>query len=288
MLHGALAAAVTPLRDGGEALDEEAFEPYAGFLADGGLDGLLALGTTGEGFLLPKEQRRRAAELFVEAGRDRLLVAVHAGAQSTRDTVELAAHAAGAGADAVAVIAPPYFALDDDALLAHLAAGAKACAPTPFYVYEFERVSGYAVPPRVVERLREAAPNLAGLKVSDAPFASVRPYLLEGLDVFVGSEPLLHESLGAGAAGAVSGLAAAFPELVAAAVREPSAEGAARLGELKAALDRFPRHAALKALLARRGVPVREDVRAPLRRLTETERTELERWLESSSPAPAR
>src|SRR5918911_3398073 len=209
MLHGALAAAVTPLADGGEALDEAAFEPYVDFLAAGGLAGLLALGTTGEGFLLPHDHRRRAAELFLEAAGGRLDVAVHCGAQSTADTVLLAAHAAEAGADAVAVIGPPYFRLDDEALAAHFEAAAAACAPTPFYLYEFERVSGYAVPLEVVARLRERLPNLAGLKVSDRPFDRVRPYLLDGLDVFVGSEPLLHEALAAGAAGAPSGGAAA-------------------------------------------------------------------------------
>src|SRR5712691_13266084 len=133
MLRGALAAAVTPLRDGGEALDEDAFGPYVEFLAAGGLDGLLALGTTGEGFLLPVEQRMRATQLFVEAARGRLAVAVHAGAQSTWETVELAAHAADIGADGVAVIAPPYFVLDESELLAHFAAAARACLPTPFY-----------------------------------------------------------------------------------------------------------------------------------------------------------
>src|SRR5439155_6395661 len=186
MLHGALAAALTPLADGGEALDAAAFEPYVDFLADGGLDGLLALGTTGEGFLLPPDLRRRAAELFLGAAGDRLDVAVHCGAQSTADTVRLAAHAAEAGADAVAVIAPPYYRLDDEALAAHLEAAARACAPTPFYLYEFERVSGYAVPLGVVERLRERVPNLVGMKVSDRPFERVRPYLLDGLDIFVG------------------------------------------------------------------------------------------------------
>jgi len=87
MLRGAIAAALTPLRDAGEALDEDAFTPYVDFLAAGGVDGLLALGTTGEGFLLPVEQRMRAAQLFVEAANGRLLVAVHCGAQSTWDTV---------------------------------------------------------------------------------------------------------------------------------------------------------------------------------------------------------
>jgi dihydrodipicolinate synthase/N-acetylneuraminate lyase len=288
MLRGALAAALTPLAEGGDALDEAAFEPYVDFLAAGGLDGLLALGTTGEGVLLPPDDRRRAAELFLDAAQGRLAVAVHCGAQSTADTVSLAAHAAGIGADAVAVVAPPYYRLDDEALTAHLEAAARACAPTPFYVYEFERVSGYAVPVEVVERLRDRVENVAGLKVSDRPFARVSPYLLDGLDVFVGAEALLHEGLAAGAAGAVSGLAAAFPELVAELVRAPSATGAERLGEIRAALERFPFHAALKATVAARGVPVREDVRAPLRTLTDDERAELSTWLESSSPAPAR
>ena len=188
----------------------------------------------------------------------------------------LAEHAAAEGADAVAVIAPPYFQLDDASLFAHLAAAASACAPTPFYVYEFAKVSGYAVPVSVVERLRDAAPNLAGMKVSDAPFEAVEPYLIEGLDIFIGAESLIGAGMRQGASGSVSALASAFPELVAAAVREPSPERSARLGELREGLEAFPRHAALKRILALRGVPVREDVRPPLRGLTDAERDRLD------------
>ena len=144
MLKGALAAAVTPLV--GDGLDEGAFAPYVDFLVAGDLDGILALGTTGEGILLTPVERRRVVELYVAASAGRLQIAAHCGAQTTRDTVALAAHAAEAGADAVAVIGPPYFQLDDRALLDHFAAAAAACAPLPFYVYEFERASGYAVP----------------------------------------------------------------------------------------------------------------------------------------------
>jgi dihydrodipicolinate synthase/N-acetylneuraminate lyase len=273
VLKGTLAAVVTPLRDGGASLDEEAFAPLVDFLAEGGLDGIFALGTTGEGILLAADERRRAAEAFVETSRDRLAVAVHCGAQTTAETVALTAHAAEAGADAVAVIAPPYFRLDDDALLEHFAAAAGACAPLPFYVYELAAASGYAVPVSVVEELRGRAPNLAGLKVSDAPWESFAPYLIEGLDVFVGPESLIERGLEAGAAGAVSALATAFPERV---VRRDG-----DLGRLRAGIERFPRHAALKRVLARRGVPVREDVRAPLRQLTDSEREELDAWLES-------
>ncbi len=284
MIQGALAAAVTPFRDGGAELDEDAFGPLTDFLAAGRLDGILAMGTTGEGILLSVAERRRVTDLFLEASAERLDVAVHCGAQTTADTVALAEHAAAAGASAVAVIGPPYFQLDDDALLAHFRAAAEACAPTPFYVYEFARVSGYAVPVRVVERLREAAPNLAGMKVSDAPFERLEPYLIEGLDVFVGAESLIGAGMRSGARGSVSALATAFPELVAAAVREPGADRSARLGELRDGLEAFPRHAALKRVLALRGVPVREEVRAPLRGLTDEERERLDAlvpgWLE--------
>jgi dihydrodipicolinate synthase/N-acetylneuraminate lyase len=283
-LRGALAAALTPLKDAGEALDEAAVAPYVDFLAAGGVDGLLALGTTGEGFLLSVEQRRRAAQLFVEAARGRLQVAVHCGAQSTWDTVELAAHAADVGADAVAVMAPPYFMLDDSELLAHFSAAARAAAPTPFYVYEFAARSGYAVPLVVLEQLREDAPNFRGLKVSDTPWERFAPYLLEGLDIFVGPEALIPQGLAAGAAGAVSALASAFPELVANAVKDPAA---ADLGPVRTALERFPLQAAAKVVVARRGVPMGPDVRRPLRTLRHEERTELEAWLESSSPALA-
>ncbi len=279
MIKGALAAAVTPLRDDGAALDEGAFAPYVDFLVEGGLDGILALGTTGEGILLSVDERKRAAELFLAAARGRLQVAVHCGAQTTADTLALVTHAAAAGAEAIAVIGPPYFRLDPDALYEHFRKAAAACAPTPFYLYEFEATSGYPIPLEVIERLRAEAPNLAGLKVSDSPFDKVRPYLIEGLDVFVGAEALLADGLEAGATGAVSGLAAAFPSEVAAVVREPSHEGAAKLGELRAAIERFPRHPALKLVIGRHGVPIREDVRPPLRRLSDTERDELSAWL---------
>jgi dihydrodipicolinate synthase/N-acetylneuraminate lyase len=278
VLKGALAAAITPLREGGSMLDEEAFAPYVDFLAEGGLDGILALGTTGEGILLSVDERRRGGSLFIEAAPESFAVAVHCGAQTTADTVALAADASEQGADAVAVIGPPYYALDEEALLRHFAAAAEACAPLPFYLYEFRARCGYSIPLAVIERLRELAPNLVGLKVSNQPFDTVEPYLLEGLDVFVGAESLVLQGLERGAAGAVSGLAAAFPELVANLVRERAGD----VGETRAVLERFPFQSALKVCLGHRGLPVREDVRAPLRPLTADERAELERWLESS------
>jgi dihydrodipicolinate synthase/N-acetylneuraminate lyase len=292
VIRGALAAAVTPLRDGGEALDEDAFAPLVEFLAAGGLDGVFALGTTGEGILLSRAERRRAAELFIAASARRLAVVVHCGAQTTAEAVALASHAAEAGADGVAVVGPPYYPFDEDELVAHFSAAARACSPVPFFLYEFAARAGYPVPLSVIERLREEAPNLAGLKVSDTPFEAVEPYLLEGLDVFVGSEPLFPQASERGAVGSVSGLATAFPEAVAALVDEPSAATTERVKGLREAFLRVPFTAAMKVVLGLRGQAVRADVRPPLRGLTASERDRLAQtlpeWLESPSPAPAR
>jgi dihydrodipicolinate synthase/N-acetylneuraminate lyase len=70
----------------------------------------------------------------------------------------------------------------------------------------------------------------------------------------------------------VSGLASAFPEVVVEAVRTGDST---RAGELRQVIERYPRHAALKAVVKARGVPIREDVRGPLRGLTDAERTAL-------------
>ena len=176
----------------------------------------------------------------------------------------------------MAVIAPPYFALDEAELLAHFESAARACSPLPFYLYEFEARSGYAIPLAVIERLRERVSNLAGMKVSDSPWERVEPYLVEGLDVFIGAEGLLELGLAAGAAGAVSGLAGSFPDAVVPLVRKPAPEAGERATALRAQLQRFPFHAASKAALGFRGVPIRAEVRAPLRGLTDEERAEVE------------
>lgn len=283
-LGGAVAASVTPFRDGGDAVDLEAIGPLTEHLAAAGADGVLALGTTGEGILLDTAERRAVAAAFVNAGRGRLTVMVHCGAQTTAATATLAAHAAEVGAAAVAVIAPPYYAPDDRALVAHFAAAANACAPLPFFVYEFAARSGYAVKAGVIEELRSRVPNLVGLKVSDSPWERFEPYLIAGLKIFVGPESLIHRGMAAGAVGAVSGLAAAFPEAVAEVVRHPTEEGARWLGEIRDSVQAFPFQAALKHLLVRRGVPMEEHSRMPLRALSPTEKVELDRLADELLP----
>jgi dihydrodipicolinate synthase/N-acetylneuraminate lyase len=259
-----LAAVVTPLRDGGEALDEEAIAPLVEFVEAGGYcDGLFVAGTTGEGFLLQVKERRRAAELFRAASRG--LCVVHAGAQTTAETVALAAHAAEIGADGVAVIPPPYFPLDDRALVEHLVAAGEACAPVPFHIYVFSARSGYPVSIAAVEEVGRRLDNLAGMKVTEPSFEDVSPYLGLGLDVLVGAEGTIPEAMAAGARGAASALAGIDPARVRAVLDAPSAAGREGMLDLYRELaDGGGLIAGIKAELGRRGVPLSPDMRRPL------------------------
>jgi dihydrodipicolinate synthase/N-acetylneuraminate lyase len=278
-IQGTLAAAVTPLREDGAELDLDAVGPLLEFYARAGLEGVLMLGTTGEGILLRPDERRRAAELAIGCA-DALAMVVHCGAQTTAETCALSAHAAEAGAAAVAVIGPPYFPFEPDELTQHFGAAAEACAPLPFFVYEYADRTGYALPVPVIEQLRDRAPNLTGMKVSDAPFARVEPYLATGLDIFIGAEECIQQGMAGGAAGAVSGVAAVFPEAVSALVRAPTDEGTTVVRALRVALSRHPFQASVKAALGFRGVPVRPDVRAPLQPLSLGQAGELRDELE--------
>jgi dihydrodipicolinate synthase/N-acetylneuraminate lyase len=271
-LHGAIAASVTPMKDGGRSVDPDAIDGLTSFLAGGGVDGLLTCGTTGEGVLLSVPERRAVSEAFVRARPGGFKVAVHAGAQTTADTVTLAAHALEIGADAVAVIGAPYFRLDDEEIVRHMVSAANACDPVPFYLYEFEARAGYAIPPEAVKRITAVAPNAVGLKVSDVPFDAVRPYLSLGMDVFLGQEPYALDGMEAGAVGSVSGLATAFPEIVADLIHEKSDAAHRSVVMLRDRLEGIPFHAAMKEILAIRGVLITTDVRAPLRQLTVDER----------------
>lgn len=265
-----IVAAVTPLSPDGSAVDPDAIAPYAAFLESHGADGVFACGTTGEGVLLTLDERRKTAQAFRDALTGILIV--HAGAQTTQGTVDLAQHAASIGADAVAVIPPPYYPLDDDALTAHFVAAAHACAPLPFYCYAFTARSGYALPTAVIERIAEATDNLAGLKVSESPFERVVPYLDLGLPVLIGNEPLIAAGLERGAIGTVSGMSAAFPDVVRSALDAGDEDAMQPLRSLRQAMEASGQFvAAAKGVLEMRGLPVSGGMRAPLRSLTEVE-----------------
>jgi dihydrodipicolinate synthase/N-acetylneuraminate lyase len=278
-LSGVVAATVTPLRDDGRELDVAAIPRLVDFYSDAGMSGVFVAGSTGEGVLLTLDERRTLLESFLAAAGDGFSVAAQVGAQTTAEAVALAEHARTAGATAVAAVGPPYYRYDDTELIEHFELIASACAPVPFYLYEIRDRAGYALSEDVVRGVRARASNLVGMKVSDRTLDELRAYILPGLDVMVGSEPLIPEALALGAVGAVSALAAALPRAVGR-VLAGDAPGS-HADQLRSELARYPFQSALKTALVAQGALEDPSVRRPLRPLTAGESSALMGWLES-------
>jgi dihydrodipicolinate synthase/N-acetylneuraminate lyase len=278
-LSGVIAATVTPLRDGGRALDTAAVPRLVDFYAGAGMRGVFVAGSTGEGVLLTIDERRTLVESFLAAASEEFAVVAHVGGQTTAEAVALAEHARAAGVTAVAAVGPPYYRYDDAELIAHFEMIASACAPVPFYLYEIRDRTAYALPETVVLAVQERAGNFVGMKVSDRRLDELRPYILPGLDLMVGSEALIPDAVALGAVGAVSALAAALPRAVGRvfAGDEPGSHADA----LRSELARYPFQSALKTALVAQGVLDDPSVRRPLRPLADAEREALTAWLES-------
>lgn len=281
-----VAAAVTPLTADGSGVDYDGCVRLAAFLAERDIDGIFALGTTGEGLLLTHNERRRAARAFRD-GAEHLPLLVHVGAVTTRAATGLSAAAAADGASGVAALAAPGQRLDDAAVAEYFTTAANACSPLPFHAYVYTARSGYPVAPRVLDNVADRADNFRGAKVSDPGLASVQPFLGRGYQVLVGAESLIPEALDAGAAGAVSGLASAFPAMLADAVHGRSDAACAAVHDLREALNRLPLQAALKRALQRLGVPITCAVRRPLRPLTDAETREVDALVDRQFEVPS-
>ena len=139
--HGVLPALITPFTDDGNEIDTGSLTAIVDRLIGAGVAGLVPGGSTGEFTTLTNAERRELVETTVEAAGGRVPVVAGTGALSTRETVELSAHAESAGAAAVMIVPPFYDALSWRELLAHYGAVADAIQ-IPIMYYNLPSASG--------------------------------------------------------------------------------------------------------------------------------------------------
>jgi 4-hydroxy-tetrahydrodipicolinate synthase len=258
-------------REGG--IDEAATIAHLDFLVEAGVNGVFALGTTGEFFLMSLEERKRVASVVVRGARDRIPVFVHVGANSTADTIDLARHAESIGAAGAAAVTPYFFGLSQQALIAYYEDVARCVGPDfPIYIYNIPGCAVNDLSEEAVLRL-SAVPNIAGIKSSTPDFLRglelarrARP----DFDVVVGHDTAFLAALACGVRGCISGNANAIPELFAGLYRAFNAGDLGKARELDvriAALATLMRNGRnfsyLRAALAWRGV-TRSYSRPPL------------------------
>ena len=105
-LEGSMVALVTPFRDG--EVDWDALARLIEFQIDGGTQGLIPCGTTGESPTLTNEEHDKVIEFTAEKAAGRVPVIAGTGSNSTAEALERTAHAQSAGADACLIVNPYY------------------------------------------------------------------------------------------------------------------------------------------------------------------------------------
>jgi len=215
MFHGIIPPMVTPL-SGPDCLDREGLERLVEHILAGGVHGLFILGTTGEGPSLSYRLRRELISLVCAqvAGRSPVLVGITDSAFP--ESVAISRHAAEAGAAALVVAPPPYFATTQGELLGYFRRLAEA-APLPLLLYNMPSHTKVFIDPQTVAAaaaipgivgLKDSSGNLIHFHVLQALFAGQ-----ENFSLLVGPEELLAASVLLGAHGGVNGGANLFPEL---------------------------------------------------------------------------
>jgi N-acetylneuraminate lyase len=132
-MTGAYSALYTPFRKDG-SLNEEMVEKTIEYGMSRGLNGFYLTGSTGEGFLLSKDERKRVYDRAVKTAKGRAKLIAHVGCLSTDDAVELARYAAKVGIDWVSSVAPVYFGQSFEAAYDHYRRISGA-TDLPFMIY---------------------------------------------------------------------------------------------------------------------------------------------------------
>lgn len=206
-----IAAVFTPMDKQGR-VDLTVIGRYAARIASSPVQGVFVCGTTGEFASLTVRERKEVLEQWIAAAAGRFKVIAHVGHDCRLEAEELARHAAQAGADGVAAIAPSFFkpaAVGD--LVDFFVSVAQAAAELPFYYYHMPSITGVCLPvDRFLAEGRKRIPNLAGTKFTHNDLMEMGACL----DLDGGAFEVLHgfdEMLAAGLAmGAVAGVGSTY------------------------------------------------------------------------------
>lgn len=170
MFKGSLVALITPMRDDG-SVDEKKLAEFVEWQIEGGTNGLVPVGTTGESPTLSHAEHKRVVEITVEAAAGRVPVMAGAGSNSTAEAIDFAKHAKKAGADGILVVTPYYNKPTQEGMFLHFTAIADA-VDIPLVIYNIPPRSVIDMSVETMARLAKH-PNIVGVK--DATANLVRP-----------------------------------------------------------------------------------------------------------------
>ena len=267
MFEGLSVAIVTPMKNG--AVDLDAMDRVIDRLLEGGVQGFLPAGTTGEGATLSLEERKRVISRVVARAAGRAWVVPGTGSNDTATTIELTKMARDLGASGALVVTPYYNKPTQDGLRAHFEAVAEA-VDLPLMLYNVPSRTSVNMLPETVKQLAPVT-NIVAIKEAAGSLDQATELCREvSITVLSGDDSLTLPMLAVGAKGVVSVLGHIAPAAIQSMLR---AFAAGRTGDAMAIhqalypltktlfLETNP--APVKHALARLGL-IEDEVRLPL------------------------
>jgi 4-hydroxy-tetrahydrodipicolinate synthase len=218
MFRGTFTALVTPFRNGG--IDTAALERLLEAQITAHIDGVVAIGTTGESPTLSHEERGAVIRRSVEIAKGRCIVLAGTGSYSTRDAVEATKAAESLGVDGTLLVAPYYNKPSQEGLFRHFKTIADATS-LPIMLYNIPGRCGVDINTDTVLRLATSCRNIVAIKEASGSVERVselRGRLPEAFTILSGDDSLTLPFMSVGAAGVVSVASNLLPSEVSALV----------------------------------------------------------------------
>jgi 4-hydroxy-tetrahydrodipicolinate synthase len=213
-LKGCGTAIITPFRRD-ESIDEAAFRRFIEFQITGGVDFLVACGTTGESVTMTEDEQARVVELTLEYAAGRVPVVAGAGGYNTREVIEKAQRYENIGVDAILSVTPYYNKPTQEGLFQHYRAIAEATR-LPIILYSVQGRTGVNLEPATVARLAEIE-NIVGIKEASAnisQIAEIFSLVDDSFKIFAGDDSVVLPVAALGGVGVISVASNLLPRLV--------------------------------------------------------------------------
>lgn len=203
-LSGVYTALATPLNASGVAFDD--LENLVAHQIQGGIDGIVSVGTTGESPTLSHKEHIEVVRATVAAAGGRVPIYAGTGSNATDEAVDLTRQAEAAGADGFLVVAPYYNKPSQEGLFQHFAKVAET-TEKPIILYSIPSRCGVEISVEVTARLYERYPHVCCMKAAEGSSEKIAEYvrtLGPNYAVMSGDDALTLPFMSCGASGVIS------------------------------------------------------------------------------------
>ncbi len=219
MFQGTHTALITPFRNG--EVDTEAFRALIDRQVEGGVDGIVPCGTTGESPTLGRQEHLRVIELAVEYAAGRVKVIAGTGANATAEAIHLTTEAAKLGVDGTLQVCPYYNKPSQEGLYQHYKAIAES-TDLPVMLYSIPGRSVIEIEVDTIARLAADCPTIIANKEAGGNperVTRIKSMLPADFQILSGDDPLTIEFMKRGAVGLVSVATNIIPDVMSGLVR---------------------------------------------------------------------